>query len=636
MQTYWAVDEAKKVTEKLVERRTRESVVMEDMWRRAYNMYYAAALSGDSVSGLEFMGDEGELIKTTVNELRSLIRQYISIVTKAKLNFEPITSSSDAVVLSNARVSKALCDYIVDSKKIDAKADKLCESAALFGTGFIAALWRADQGKDVTSAMDGTMIKEGDVDIFNLNVEDVFFDYNVENFDQVDNLEFRVKRNKWVLAALYPNEADKIINSTGNSFANNTNYINEQIESQDNIFVYYWFMKPSVLQPQGRMIVSLEDGTVLVDEINHYERIPVVACIPETFQANMVYGYPKVLDLIPLQESLDTVFSAITTNLSALGIQSVVAPESSGISVKDIGGLQFIQYQSTGIGGNGKIEPLQLTQQAPDAYKFVDMARQYLTELSGLNGALRGAPPPGITSGIALTTLSTNALEFLQSFSKAWQNSIAELMTLTIKIYAIYAKDARQLPIAGKNNNTIAQEFCADDLKNIDRIQFTISNAQQLTTGGRIALGQELLAAGMIKNQTEFFNLISSGSLESLVDDNLDEDNLIKSENDDMREGMAVRALITDDHANHIKQHLILLKDPNLRRKAVKYIPNGQNDKETENSYIIMSAVLSHVAEHEDLIEQESPMMRSIIETGQAAPPQPPMMPGQPPEGGQQ
>jgi hypothetical protein len=120
------------------------------------------------------------------------------------------------------------------------------------------------------------------------------------------------------------------------------------------------------------------------------------------------------------------------------------------------------------------------------------------------------------------------------------------------------------------------------------------------------------------------------------MDDNLDEDNLIKSENDDMREGQAVRALITDNHGDHIKQHLILLKDPNLRRKAVKYIPNGQNDQETENAYIIMSAVLSHVQEHEDLIEQESPMMRSIIETGQAAPPAPPMPPQQAPEGGMQ
>lgn len=605
---YWCSDpDAEAVVGKLKGRRENGLTTnpMYDLWERSYNTYYANAFNGDNNSGLNFSGARGELVSNSVNETRSLIRQFVSLITKVKLSFEPLLSTSDTGAIADARVGKALCEWICLEKALDTKGDKFAECAAVTGSAFMGVLWRPDLGDDYSS--DGqNIVKTGDVDIFNLQLSDVTFDYWGTSFDELDHLEFRVRRNRYSVASMYPDLREVFTVAEARC--------GDAIRETDNIWVYYWFHKPTPILPKGRMIVSLEDGTVLVDDVNYYECIPVISCIPETFQNGLIYGYPKILDLIPMQESMDTVFSAITTNLMNLGLQMVCAPDGNGLGVKDVGGMQFLTYTPIQAVNGGMPQGLNLVQNAPDAYKFVDSCRGYMTELSGLNGALRGTPPPGVTSGVALATLSANALEFLQAFSKSWQTAMQNVVSVAVRTYAIFAKAERQIPIAGKNNQAIVRTFIGDDLRNVKQVKFAVSNPQQLTVGGRIALAESLLSNGLVKDANQYLELIFSGSIEGVVEGPLDMLHLIRSENDDLSIGTPCRALSLDTHAQHILHHVQLLSDPDLRRRQAEKDPAAVK---------ICENVLSHILEHKALLDSTDPTLLAIVETGQAPAPQP-------------
>jgi hypothetical protein len=613
MNNYWAQEDADALVGKLKSRRGVTGFVdhpMRSVWSRSYNAYYSDALTGDSSSGLSFQGENNQLVECPVNETRSLIRQFVSLITKNRLSFDPIVASSDTVTLSDSRVAKNLCEWTVLSKNVDIKADRFAESAAIFGTGFMGVIWRSERGEPFTAEMEtGRKVNTGDIDIINIGVEDIFFDWTVPSWEQMVECEFRERSNKYDLAAKYPKFENEI---TGQSEHDILKYTTHE---SDMICVYHWFHKPTLSMPTGRYVVSLEDGTILEDQINPYGSIPIVPCVPESFQANMFWGFPKICSLLGLQESLQTVWSANTSNLSSLGIQSVLVPDGSGINYTDIGSLRFISYNPA---VQGKIEPLQLVQNAPDSYNYIDKCRSYMTELSGLNGALRGAPPPGITSGVALTVLSSNALEFAQSFSKTWQSAMEQVMTLVLEVFKRFAKYPQQLPVAGKNNQSIIKNFVGSDLANIKRVKVSISNPAQLTTGGRIALAEQLLTNGLLKTPSEYMELIFTGSLEAAVDQELDSLNLIYSETDDLRAGLLVHALSTDTHADHIRVHLNILNDPEIRRLANRFQQGIANPPDVEAAYKVTQNVLSHVLEHRDLLGSVDPVLRAIVETGQA------------------
>lgn len=598
------------------DRRTMQNCPMNALWSRAYQYYYAAAFAGDSNSGLEFRGEKGEIIKTTVNEVRSHIKQYVSIATKDKLNFEAITSSTDTVTLSNTKIAKELAEFIVQTKKIDIKSEKMGEAAAIFGSAFMAVIWNKELGED--QMLDGEkVISQGDVEILPLTPENVFFDDSTGSFDDIEWVEFRRKVSKFKLAYTYPEHEDEIINSS-DAQLNVVNYRSKT--DSDSVWEYHLFIKPSKMQPEGRHIVSLDSGVALLDEPNLYKALPIVACIPESFQTEQTcYGYPKCIDLIPLQEAMNVVYSAITTNLSALGVQAILAPEAMGLSSQDIGGLNFITYSNSADNSSNDIRPLQLTANAPDAYNYINMSKNYITELSGLNGVLRGAPPPGVTSGIAMTTLAANALEFIQSFSKAWRVSIEEVMTLAVKCYAIFVTEPRQLPVCGANNLSICKEFVGTDLENIKKIIFTEASGKTLTAGGRIEIAQQLLSSGLIKNVSEFITVIETGSLNVLTDNSSNSLHLIYSENDDLRVGKPVLALASDLHAEHIQQHLTILSDCELRRKAAEASSKAplQQSVEEQTALQVVNAVMTHVSEHLSLQKNTDPALLAMASTGQ-------------------
>lgn len=635
MREYWATlpeDELASKLNDFVKTHCLQRHPMYPLWSRAYGAYYANAFNGDEASALNFLGREGEILQTSINEFRKVVRQGVSIITRDRLNFEPSTESTQADVLEQAENAKHLAAFWVSKHKLDEKKDLLAEAGRLFGTAFLGVMYRNDLGEDELADVDtGTIYRTGDLDFFTLLPWDVFYDWRKTTWDDVDSCVFRVRRNRYSLAALQSDPAvqEKILSGssayeemqeTGQNMAVTYNREFGDIGSET-IFLYYFVHKPCPALPKGRMMSFLGSGEVINDSLeNPYGNLIIEPYIPETFQSgDMVYGYPSCLDALPPQESLDTVFSALTTNLSNLAVQALQAPDAANIDVKTISGMSFFSVKKLTDGGLNKIEPLQLTQNPQDGYKFVDYCRNYVTELGDLNGVLRGTPPAGVDAGIALATLSANALEALQPAVKALVGVFERTMSNAVVIFSRFAADKETtIPVKGEDGKSTTRTLTGKKVEAVKMFTMKISNPLLLSLSGKISLTKELLATGAVKSGQEFIQLIETGSLPAVLDDSMDEVNLINRENEMLRKGAQPAALDGDTHNEHILSHRRIVADPELRLKANAYRENlgEMNPPDVRQAYQIVAACLAHIDEHLGLIQNGNPILQAVVQTG--------------------
>ncbi len=591
-----------------------------EVWARNIRYYYSNIFYGSgSDSALEFGGKQGELVKMLVPQARGLNQQFLSLVTKQKLAFVPQAKTTDQTTLSDTKVAKALCEQTIDQQKLDQLALKAAELCTLTGSAYYGLCWDPLKGKAMGIDKDNRLLFEGDLDIDVYSVYDIQFNFFIENFAKVDIAILRKVRNRWDLIAKYPDLADQLMKIPAISKNQNYDLFWYNNMSDDYIFEYHAMHKSSPSLPEGRYAVFCDENTIMFDDSNPYQMengdrfIPLVQMRPETISGT-AFGYPIFSNILPLQEMSDFAFSAAASNNAAFGVQSILNPIGNDIGVSNIGGLNFINYRPLQDGSNGKPEALNLTKSSPELYKFLELCRSYQMEIYNISGALRGQPPPGVTSGTAIATLSTNAIEFIQGFSKSYITALEQTMDMALWIYKGFCKEPRLLEISGEKNQSVVTEFVGSQLSNISRVKIRVSNPLLSTAAGALEVASQLLANGQVKNPEQYFQILEGAPPEILFEKDYDQEALINKENDIMRNGQVPPVLITDKHAKHINEHLSLLDDPMIRL-------NGQS----------VGVVMQHVQAHMDqaILMQQNPLLMAIMQTGQV-----PIMPPQQMAGG--
>lgn len=601
------------------------------IWRRNMAVYYAGLLTGNDGSALDFGGVRGELVKVVSNQARSLARQFFSLITKARLEFEALAQTTETGVIADARLANALCKHIVDDQRLDTLADRLLETTILAGSAYFKPCWRSDRGKRVSQSMDGEAILSGALEISVHHPIDVCFDLSVEHAHDRDWCLVRTLKNRWDLAAQFPGLGDKISNLARPE--DDQFLVHAQRKSEDLVFVYEFYHRSTVAMPEGRMLVFGNAETVFFDDVNPYINqegeafLPLVECKPEPI-VGTPWGYSFFNDLVPLQEMLDASMSTAASNVSAYGLGTLLNPEGNGLSVRDIGGIQFLNYKPAGPTGGGKPEPLQLPSTPAEVYKYSETIKTNMMEISGINSTLRGAPPSNVTSGTMAATLSANAVEFAAPFAKAYHLALEQVLYYSLLIYKRFAKTKQVVAVAGKNKESMVREFVGADIGNIAKVRLRVRNAASATAAGVADQGEKLLSAGLIRSPQQFLELMETGNIESLFETERNENDLINAENDLLREGKIVHALATDVHTKHIPQHLQVLSDPELRRQASLY-QDGVSLPESAPAKAagILKAALDHVQEHLELQKNTDPLLLAICATGNA----PQVPPGAPP-----
>lgn len=618
-QKYWMADTVDNAVDHLVEYHGTWTVwgsnPIIQAWLRNSIAYYNHILEPYSwESSLVFQGEQGELVKMLVPEARTLIRQLVTLVTKQKLSFRGIAQGQGSEIMSTIRLANNLSEQIVDNQNLDIKGENLAELALVYGNSYMKASWRTDKGEIYTASPSKKSIKYmGDVHVSVHDVWNVFFDYSVDNWDDQDWCEVRTIKNRWDLIQQFPKLTEEIKQLQSIRDWRGPYYTEfRSISEDDLIYVYEVYHKPTPALPNGRMIFYSDAETIYYDGDNEYGELPVYEMKPAPV-FGMGFGSPQYSELLPSQEMLDNSMSTIATNQAAFGVQNVLVPRGSGISAQEIGGMNFISFSPQTAQGGGKPEALQLTESPPEVFNFIEILKSGMQGLSGLNSAVRGQPPPGVTSGTAIATLTTNALEFISSTSKSYNRCLEQTIEGSVNAYRKFAKVPRMIFMTGQNNQMVGREFVGTDLDPIKKIQMNISNPLMQTIAGRSDLAEKLVASGLIKTVQDYITVLEGGMLESLYETESSENDLVESENEKLQNGEDVITLSTDDHATHIRKHAGLLNDTNIR-----------------NNSQAVELILNHILEHRQQATEVDPILNAMVRTGKM-PEAPPPGEGNPP-----
>ena len=622
MREYWLERAPEDVANKIIDvqsnwSRTSTNPVMQ-AWSRNTIKYFSNIIeSGYWETSLNYEGSQGELVKMIMPVARNIIRQLLTIIVKQNLDFTTIARATGVDVRTVTRLGDALSTQITQDQGLDKKLQNVVEYGLVQGCAYTKTTWRTDKGipwesdplegqENLSRGYKGIKYV-GDVEISHHDVYDVYFDYTIENWEDVPWVTVRTVKNRWDLIAQFPDLEQEILSLDSTMQSNITSYDTFGSEiSEDSVEVFELFVRPSPALPNGRLLVFSDPKTVYWDSDNFYGTIPVEQFKPEPiFRTG--FGYPALSSILPGQEMLDHSFSAISTNEAAFAVKNIVSPRDANISVDQINGMNFISYTPGEKGG--KPETLQLGGSNPETFKFIDLLNSFMANVSNLNEAIRGQPLPGVTSGVAYATLTANALEFITAASKEYVNIAKRTMWHAINAYRKFGGNTPRMVRLAKQSNAklTTSEWVGTDLDPIQYVDLKITNPLYNTMAGREQLAEKMFKFGIVKDMDSFVKIIDGQPLESIIKPARNQEDLIQNEDEALQEGREVPVLQTDDHPLHMHHHAALLDDPDIRI----------NSK-------ISGVIMSHIIEHLRLEKEKDPAFAIMVKTGIAPNVEPP------------
>lgn len=568
--------------------------------RDSYSTYYGTTQVGRS-------GEQGELANLKVNHYASLIESMLSMVTSQRPAWEARATNTDVKSQQQVILANGLLDYYAREKRMERFLKDATRTALYLREGWLSVTWDPNDGEIVSRDPEtGIPIAQGDVNYRVYRLPDVVRDYNREDSNH-DWLILRDYKNKYDIASKYPEYADRIValqQDEQSMMRFRFNFAWDQ--ETDQIPVYTFYHRKTEALPNGRMVTFLDDDIILFDGALPYKKMPIFK-IAGAERAETPFGHSNAMNVMPIQKALDSLFSSVLTNQSAFGVQSVLVPKGSGVTLTQVsGGMNMIEYDPK----LGAPTPLNLTQTPPELFNFLNMLIDQAQTISGVNAVARGNASPQL-SGAAMALLQSTALQFSAGIQQSYTQLVEDIGTATIHLLQQYANEPRIAYIVGKHNRSMQQSFKSDDLENISRVTVDSASALSKTIAGKTEIANQLLQAGLIKRPEQYLMVLQTGSLEAMYENETSELVNIRAENQGLAEGTPQVAMGIDDHRLHILEHKSVLNSPEARRDPK-----------------IAQAAMAHILEHVALARDTDPGLQMMLGYNPLPPAQPMMPPG--------
>lgn len=584
-----------------------------DKLRTMYHAYHGTQFTTGESHTISFGGEQGELTQITVNHLRNIATNIINMITATRPAMQCRAVNTDYKSYVQTKLGNGLLDYYVREQRLEKYFKNAAEMAVVLASGYVKKSWNATAGKEIEWNDELNLpIHEGDLEFDNLSPFDVYFDIHRED-DKHDWLNCRTFKNRWDLAAKYPEYADEILALPTKDKLERFMGLTTSKDDTDLVPVFEFYHNRTDAVPDGLYHLFLSEDVTLLESPMPYRRLPVYNIMPNRFLGTP-FGYTPLFDILPLQDATNTLYSTILTNQVAFGVQNIAVQQGSNLNVTELaGGLNMIEVDMRN--GDG-IKPLNLTNTPEEIFNFIKMLETAMETISGVNPVTRGNPPASLTSGTALALVQSMSLQFISGLQQAYVAMQEDVGTGIINTLKDHANTKRVRAIVGKSNRTELKEFSGDDLSGIDRVIVDIGNPLANTTAGKMEIAQNLLQMGAIKTYEQYMTVLTTGKLDDLMEDTVSELFLTKDENELLMSGaLPVIAVLTDEHVLHIKEHKVVLADPVLRRDPA-----------------LVQRVLTHIQEHINELKNADPNILMALGQQPIAPPMPPApVPGQQP-----
>ncbi len=584
------------------------------VYERAYRAYYGGRV-GNGVLGTPLFeasrltagGKQGEKTRLKANHYRNLLRHLHQLTTSQKPAVAARASNSDYKSQAQTILANGLIDYYWREKNLGNIVRDAAElSLAIYGESFIHNPWDQTGGEiHIAGTETEQAIYQGEQEYDILTPLDVIRDPSLKDFKKSSWVIIRLQKNKYDLAAQYPEYAQDII-ATSTVDQSQDNWPGFKLrggqdpKNTDLVSFFVLYHKKTVACPQGRLVMFLTD-LVLFDGPMPYRDVPVRRMSAEKL-FDTIYGYTVAWDLLGVQEGIDELHTMLMSNNNTFGIQSLHIKDTDSIQVSSLGGgMKLFKSEEPPT-------PIQLTKSAPESYDYLDKLEQTGELLSGISATVRGNPEASLKSGTALALVVSQSIQFASSLEDAINRLVEELGTDLINNLKDFSQTPRVANIIGKSQRPYAKSFSADDLTEINRVVVEQVNPLSKTVAGRSEIANNLLQQGMIKNPEDYLQTLATGQLNPIVEGRQLEMLTIQAENEELREMREAIAVITENHALHIEHHKEVISDPESKR-------NPQ----------LVANTLAHIQEHINLARSMDPALQQILGQ-QPLPPAPGVM----------
>ena len=591
---------------------------LRDMYAAYHGAYYNSV--GDAHQ-ITFGGDDGELVEIAVNDLRNLGNHMITMMTSSRPAMETRAVNTDYKSIVQTRLADGLLDYYMREKRMEEYFKDACEYAVVFGSGFIKLSWNQMLGMIVNKEeMDAAETlgedipaseKEGDLELETLSPLDIIQDLTKEGRNK-DWIICRSYKNRYDLIAKYPDLEEEIMSIDSKDVNDRIQFSSSIDDGTDDIPVFEFYHRRSESMPEGKYAFFAGKEAMFYEGDLPYKKIPVYE-VSAGHILGTPLGYSNLFDVLALQDASNSLFSAAMSNLNAFSVSNILNPIGSNIEVTQLSGnLNIIYFNPQA----GEPKALDLVKISPELFRMIDLLGQKQETISGINSVVRGNPEASLRSGSAIAMIQANAIEFMSGLQASYTFLIESVGLGVLEILQDFAHSPRIANIVGASGRSYMKEFSSDDISDINRVIVDSGNPLTKTAAGRTQIADNLLQYSEITPE-QYYNVLSTGNLDVAMEEKNRKLANLKSENEGMLFGEQQRAIITDNHIEHINSHKSVLDDPSMRADVK-----------------LAGIVLGHIQEHIDILKNGDPKTLMALGQQPIAPSQPPMP--APVEGGEQ
>lgn len=612
--TYWAAlprEELGQVLAKKVEDWRRfcgNSPIIKRQVKSFLAKYGFADRQGASAHEVTRGGKQGEIARLKVNHYGPLLRLRKTLAIQSKPAWSPVPTNSDHDSTADAAAATTLLDYYYRQQRIDRAMAQATDDCEWAGEGFVVGQWNVQLGEDV--AVDdetGETLKTGDLEFWTPTPLEMIRDTTARGYKALRwKMPVRFE-NKWEMASQFPEHAEAILSADGKKWdvARLDRLTNEM--EPDEIPVFHFFHEKTPAKPDGRYVVMVGEGTVLLDVPLPYRAVPVFRMAEEDLKGTP-FGHSPMLDCLGPQEVLDALTSAIVSQQTAHAIRKLVAVKNSGLNYRQLADAMAVLEVND---MSQKPTTLDFSEVSPQVFAFRERLISEMQMLANVNDVVRGVINPNVKSGAHAALYDATAIRASNDLQEAYHQLAEDLGTFVVHTLADYAGDSeRTYRIVGEANKGLVQTFSSSKLAGIERVQVEVTNHVGKTATGKQAIAELLLQSGALGQDPgavqKFIQLIRYGQLDEMLEGPTHNLMRIKRQKESLSRGERNSLLISDTHWLDIPEKLAVLAQP-----------------ETRANEAVVAAVLEEVAEHLALWSQMPPDMLAAM----GGPPPPSMTP---------
>lgn len=580
-----------------------ETAEIQTRAERAYLYYFGLQYGGVSAtSNVNRGGDQGELAEVRVNHSRALAQTLFNLIAASKVVWQPVAVNSDYDAASQAVLAQNILEYYWQDRRVSQFCQRSLEEAIPFTEGFLLTEWDETLGEPYGVDDMGGIVKSGDIRFTNVMAWDVVRDPRKDSYEELDWVIVRLRRNRFELAARFPQVAEDILKASPTlRFKGFRGW--EEVKENDDIDLDLFLHKPTAALPMGRETLVV-GKTVLKDSPLSYTVWP----LHRVFHSELFgtpFAYSPYLEILGVQELMDSLESSIATNQSTFATQNIAAPQGSNIDPDQLAGGMRIFYYPT---GEKPPEPMNLTHTPPEVFNHLQTKKKDQEQLMGLNSVVRGEPLTGDQSGAALALLQAQAVQQSSGLQANYLRFVESVGNAVLELIRTRCPTPRRIAISGKATRFLQkeQEFTGESIGQIRKVMVEIGNPMSQTAAGRVSIAKELLANQLIKTPEQYLQVLTTGRLEPLTQSLQNELLLILKENEMLLDGELPVTSVDDDHMLHAREHRGIMANPDARRDPA-----------------VVQAYMQHIQEHEELYFTADP--RRLMLMGQQPPPMMPM-----------